>query len=352
MAKAFSKMMSASEGRYLTAIENERSLRASLELPHRMLVSQLIQHSEFEIVDFATHAFCDIAPGFEAPNGSLRRKKGHQDGRIILRYAAQAIREGSTEIVFEKVLSWLVGHLDGGNVTGEHMEVFFHFIQQGARRELPAHAHPFIDNVFEEIIGCVRRASYSATIHKAHRRIAEFAVDRVMSILPDVKAKYGASSVPKCKRDMELLVKEVARLMKSESPHSMKKQFSGWLIDRLMNQVEYSSDVWYWMFLATALDQDVRVLMLGNFLLATMIPLQKHWVFGDSLTSPSASFALPMMAVRKLCALRENQTDDRDPNGSTPLPAEPGRNRSHRGGGSIEVGIVLAAAGSDRFSPA
>ena len=42
MAKAFSKMMSASEGRYLTAIENEHSLRASLELPHRMLVSQLI----------------------------------------------------------------------------------------------------------------------------------------------------------------------------------------------------------------------------------------------------------------------------------------------------------------------
>ena len=250
MAKAFSKMMSASEGRYLTAIESEHSLRASLELPHRMLVSQLIQHSEFEIVDFATHAFCDMAPGFEAPNGSLRRKKGHQDGRIILRYAAQAIREGSTEIVFEKVLSWLVGHLDGGNVTGEHMEVFFHFIQQGARRELPAHAHPFIDNVFEEIIGCVRRASYSATILKAHRRIAEFAVDRVMSILPDVKAKYGASSVPKCKRDVELLVKEVARLMKSESPHAMKKQFSSWLIDQLMNQVEYSSDVWYWMFLA------------------------------------------------------------------------------------------------------
>lgn len=250
MAKAFSKMMSATEGRFLTAVENEIALSASLELPHRMLISKLIQQSEFEIVDYATHAFCDITPGFDAPKGSLRRKKGHQDGRIILRYAAQAIREGSTEILFEKVLSWLVGHLDGGNVTGEHMEIFFHFIQQGARRELPPHAHPFIDTAFEEIIACVRQASYSSTIHKAHRRIAEYAVERIMAIMPDVKAKYGASSVPKCKRDLELLVKEVARLMKSQSPHEMKKQFANWLIERLVNQVEYSPEVWYWTFLA------------------------------------------------------------------------------------------------------
>jgi hypothetical protein len=250
MTQAFSKMMSATEGRFLTVVEAEKSLCSALELPHRMLISKMLQQSEFEIVDYATHAFCDITPGFDGPAGSLRRKKGHQDGRIILRYAAQAIREGSTEILFEKVLSWLVGHLDGGNVTGEHMEVFFHFIQQGARRELPAHAHPFIDQVFEEIISCVRQASWSATIHKAHRRIAEFAVERVMNIMPDVKAKYGVSSVPKCKRDIELLVKELARVMKSPSPYEMQRQFSSWLIERLVNQVEYSSDVWFWTLMA------------------------------------------------------------------------------------------------------
>ncbi len=130
------------------------------------------------------------------------------------------------------------------------MEVFFHFIQQGARRELPAHAHPFIDQVFEEIISCVRQASWSATIHKAHRRIAEFAVDRVMDIMPEMKAKYGVSSVPKCKRDIELLVKELARVMKSPSPYEMQRQFSSWLIERLVNQVEYSSDVWFWTLMA------------------------------------------------------------------------------------------------------
>ena len=250
MTQAFSKMMSATEGRFLTVVEAEKSLCSALELPHRMMISKMLQQSEFEIVDYATHAFCDITPGFEGPAGSLRRKKGHQDGRIILRYAAQAIREGSTEILFEKVLSWLVGHLDGGNVTGEHMEVFFHFIHQGARRELPAHAHPFIDQVFEEITSCVRQASWSATIQKAHRRIAEFAVDRVMNIMPDLKAKYGVSSVPKCKRDVELLVKEMARVMKSPSPYEMQRQFSSWLIERLVNQVEYTPDVWFWTLMA------------------------------------------------------------------------------------------------------
>ena len=250
MNSAFSKVMSAAEGRYFTAIEGEQALRSSLELPHRMLVSRMMQQFEFEIVDYATHAFCDATPSFEGSSGSIRRKKGHQDGRIILRYAAQAVREGSCEIAFEKVLSWLVGHLDTANVTGQHMEVFFHFIQQGAHRELPAHCHPFVDSVFEEMIAFVRQASFSGTIQRAHRRIAEFAVDRLMAIMPDVKAQYGVASVSKCKRDFELLVKEVARIMKTPSPMDMKKQFAGWLIERLMNQVEYNTEVWYWSFLA------------------------------------------------------------------------------------------------------
>lgn len=250
MTRAFSKVMAAAEGRYFTALESEHSLGASLELPHRMLVSKMLQQFEFEIVDYATHAYCDITPSFEAPTGSMRRKKGHQDGRIILRYIAQAVREGSSEILFEKVLSWLVGHLDASNVTGQQMEIFFHFIQQGVHRELPASALPFVDTAFEEMIGFVRQASHSGTIQRAHRRIAEFAVDRLMSIMPETKTKYGVASVSKCKRDAELLVKELARVMRTPNPVEMKKQFVGWLIERLMSQVEYDPNVWYWNFLA------------------------------------------------------------------------------------------------------
>lgn len=250
MNRAFSKLMGASEGRFLTALEQEQALAASLELPHRMLVSRMLHQFEFEIVDFATQAYCDIAADFEAPPGSMRRKKGHQDGRIILRYIAQAVREGSCEILFEKVLSWLVGHLDASNVTGQQMEVFFHFLQQGAHRVLPATTLPFVDDAFEEMIGFVRQASQSGTILRAHRRIAEFAAERVMDIMPDAKNKYGVAAVPKCKRDFELLIKELARVMRTPTEMEMRKQFVGWLIERLVSQVEYSSKVWYWAFLA------------------------------------------------------------------------------------------------------
>lgn len=250
MSRAFSKLMGASEGRFLTAVEQEQALAAALELPHRMLISRMLHQFEYEIVDYATQAYCDIAPGFEAPAGSLRRKKGHQDGRIILRYIAQAVREGSCEILFEKVLAWLVGHLDASNVTGEHMEVFFHFLQQGVHRNLPAAALPFVDEAFEEMMTFVRQASQSGTILRAHRRIAEFAADRVMDIMPDVKNKYGVASVPKCKRDFELLIKELARVMRTPTELEMRKQFVGWLIERLVSQVEYSGKVWYWAFLA------------------------------------------------------------------------------------------------------
>lgn len=250
MTQSFSKLMTASEGRYLTSIEEERAVAASLELKHRMIVSRLIQQNEYSIIDYATQAFCDIMPSFDAPKGSVRRKKGHQDGRIMLRYIAQSIREGSSEIFFEKVLSWLIGHLDERNVTGQNMEIFVHFIHQGVRREIPQNYHGFVEPVFEEVIDFIRRASHSGTILRAHRRIAEFAVNRVMDILPDVKAAYGVSSMPKCKRDFEFLVKEVARVMKAPSQAQMNEQFAAWMIDRLINQVSYSHEVWHWSFLA------------------------------------------------------------------------------------------------------
>ncbi len=247
---AFSKMMSASEGRFLTQLEEEAALVGALELRQRMVVSRMIAHNEYSIVDFATQAFCDIMGEFSAPKGSARRKKGHQDGRIMLRFMAQAIREGSSDIFFEKVLSWLVGHLDERNVSGRHMEVFVHFIHQGVLRELPENLHGFVDPIFEEVIDFIRLSSHSGTIQRAHRRIADFAATRVMELLPDTKAKYGAASAPKCKRDFELLVKEVARLMKAPSQAAMSMQFATWLIDRLMNQVSYTPEVWYWSFLA------------------------------------------------------------------------------------------------------
>lgn len=250
MNYAFSKLLTAAEGRYLTPVEEELATAAALEHRQRMIVSRLIEQNEFSIVDYATHAFCDVVPDFDGPKGSVRRKKGHQDGRIMLRYMAQAVREGAPEIFFEKVLSWLVGHLDERHVTGHHMEVFCHFLQQGVRRELPQNLHGFIDPVFEEVIGFIRRSSHSGTIMRAHRRIAEFAVKRVMDIMPDVKATYGVSSMPKCKRDFELLTKEVARLMKARSQHEMNVQFAGWLVDRLINQVAYDHTVWHWSFLA------------------------------------------------------------------------------------------------------
>ncbi len=250
MSRAFSKMLGASEGRYLTTLEQEQAVATSLELPHRMLISRMLHQFEFEIVDYATQSYCDIASNFEAPAGSMRRKKGHQDGRIILRYIAQAVREGSCEILFDKVLSWLVGHLDASNVTGEHMEVFFHFLQQGVHRSLPASTLPFVDEAFEEMMAFVRQASQSGIIARAHRRIAEFAAERVMEIMPDTKNKYGVASVPKCKRDFELLVKELARVMRTPNSIEMQKQFVGWLIEKLVSQVEYNSKVWYWTFLA------------------------------------------------------------------------------------------------------
>ena len=234
----------------MTALEEERALASSLELSRRMEVSRMLQQCEYSIIDYATNAFCDIMPDFEGPEGSVRRKKGHQDGRIILRYAAQAIREGSPDVLFEKVLSWLIGHLDNRNVSGQHMEVFFHFILQGVRRNLPSEMHAFVETVFEQVITFVRISSHSGTIQRAHRRIAEFAVDRVMAIVPDAKARYGASSIPKCRRDFELLVKEVARVMKNPTQERMTEDLTRWLIDRLMNQVEYPTDVWYWSFMA------------------------------------------------------------------------------------------------------
>lgn len=295
MTPAFSKLLTAAEGRYLTPMEEEFAVAAALEHHQRMVVSRLIQQSEFSIVDYATQAFCDVVADFDGPKGSVRRKKGHQDGRIMLRYIAQAVREGSPEIFFEKVLSWLIGHLDERNVSGHHMEVFLHFIHQGVRRELPSNLYGFVDPIFEEVVGFIRRSSHSGTIMRAHRRIAEYAVNRVMDILPDVKANYGVSSLPKCKRDFEILIKEVARLLKSTSQQTMNEQFAAWLVDRLMNQVAYDHTVWHWSFLAL---REATIHCCGpeagasvSVLLETMADHSEHLVGAVSLANAASDIA-------------------------------------------------------------
>lgn len=244
------KVLGGSEGRYLSWYEQELVRTASLELPFRLAVSRAIQEREHQIISYATDAFCETMPQFDGPAGSMRRKKGHQDGRIMLRFIAQAIRDGSPADLYEKVLSWLVGHLDEHNVTGKHMEIFLHFILQGARRELPEEMHGMLDTTFAEVMGFIRRSSDSGTIHRAFRRISDRAVTRLLSISTEAKNRYGGTTQAKCRRDFELFVKEIARCLKADSSAQVQEKLVGWLIDRLVNQVEYPADVWHWSFLA------------------------------------------------------------------------------------------------------
>ena len=243
-------LLSASEGRYLTMQEQEQLLVASLEMPLRIEVSQLLHQREQSIIEYATDAFCNTIADFEGPSGSLRRKKGHQDGRILLRFIAQGIRDGGPHTLYEKVLSWLIGHLDEHNVTGKHMEIFLHFILQGCRRELPSHMHGIVTEAFEDVIQFIQRSTHSGTIHRAFRRIAESAVSRLLEISEDAKTRYGGTTQAKCRRDFELFIKELARCLKSDSARQTQERVAGWLIDRLVNQVAYPERVWYWSFLS------------------------------------------------------------------------------------------------------
>ncbi len=98
-------------------------------------------------------------------------------------------REGSCEIVFEKVLSWLVGHLDASNVTGHQWKSSCISCSKEPIVNYQCTLIRFVDTVFEQMIAFVSTSILQWTIHRAHRRIAEFAAERVMAIMPDVKAQ-------------------------------------------------------------------------------------------------------------------------------------------------------------------
>lgn len=246
METSLSQQLESLRGRHTSPLENTRLLAMSLEMPHRIRLASLLRDHESAIVDRATQAFCDATPEFEAPPGSLRRKKGHQDGRILLRYVGQCVREGSLAPLQEGVLSWLVGHLDEANVRGKHIEIFMHYLCLAVYQELPTWSHRPLQRVFEEAIQATRLASYSGVIHRGHRRIAQFIIDRMSVIFRDRSELAAAIGSPKCKRDLEILVKEFAKLMHGANHDSIVLGVTRWLCERLLNEVDYPAEVWYW----------------------------------------------------------------------------------------------------------
>ncbi len=246
METSLSQQLEALRGRHTSPLENTRLLAMSLDMPHRIRLATLLRDHEYAIVDRATQAFCDATPEFEAPPGSLRRKKGHQDGRILLRYVGQCVREGSLAPLQDGVLSWLVGHLDDANVQGKHIEIFMHYLCLAVYQELPKWSHRPLQTVFEEAIEATRLASFSGVIHRGHRRIAQFVIDRMSVIFRERKEIAAAIGSPKCKRDLEILVKEFAKLMHGANHDLIVLGVTRWLCERLLSEVDYPAEVWYW----------------------------------------------------------------------------------------------------------
>ena len=246
METSLSQQLESLRGQHSSSLENTRLLAMSLDMPHRIRLATLLRDHEYTLVDRATQAFCDATPEFEAPPGSLRRKKGHQNGRLFLRYIGQCVREGSMAPLQEGVLSWLVGHLDEANVTGKHIEVFMHYLCLAVYQELPSWSHRPLQTVFEEAIQATRLASYSGVIHRGHRRIAQFVIDRMSVIFRDRTELTVAIGSPKCKRDLEILVKEFAKLMHGPNHDAIVLGVTRWLCERLLSEVDYPAEVWYW----------------------------------------------------------------------------------------------------------
>lgn len=247
-ARALSDLLVHSTARPLADGEADLLASAGLSLERRLAAARAVEEFETPIAVQAADAFCDARPQFQAPAGSPRREKGRRDGRLMLRYFATSIREGSFAPLRDKVLAWFVGHLDEEVVAGDDVGVFLRFIGQAAEAKLPTAVWPHFQELLEPAVALCRNAAASGLLRTRHRRIADSAVRRVLQITPDFAQRHGDAALSKGKRDMEIFVQDFAKLLHEPSLHEVHLKTTAWLLEKVVPFVEGSADTWQWMF--------------------------------------------------------------------------------------------------------
>lgn len=248
--RGFSDLLAATTARPLTDGESDWLVTLGLGLERRLAAARALEEREVAIATWAADAFCDARPKFQAPAGSPRHQKGYRDGRLMVRYLATAIREGSFAPLNEKVLSWYVGHLEEESVQGNDIEVFIRFIGQAARQELPLEVWPLVQELIEPAVAVCRHAGISASLRAKYRRIADSSVRRTLKITPDFETRHGNAALAKGKRDIELFVQEFAKLLHEPKISTIHAKVTAWLLETVVPFVEASPDTWQWQFLS------------------------------------------------------------------------------------------------------
>lgn len=237
-------------GRYLTILETERLLAERLTQQKRLAVSDWLHAAESTVATWATEQFQQTYPHFDAPPGSERFEKGVRDGRYILRYLAQSVREGTSEPIHHNVLSWYVGHLDPRSVCPRDIERFICLLQTVLRQQLASPALAWCELTLDEAIAHCRNAAPSGLLKRGQNAIAAQAMDWLMMALPELGKHYGAATRIKGTRDFCFLIEELGRLFHSPNQQHIYESCVCWLVERLMPFVSYPAKVWRWSFLA------------------------------------------------------------------------------------------------------
>lgn len=135
MSQPIQQILTASEGRYLTAAEAAALREAATRLATRLVAIDELQNKESTLCDLTLR---------EAIEHSAELKARYQAGKltalrdlgVILRYVAQAAIRDDAAYLETQLLSWLGSVFQGAGLGGEPQKALLTALVSVARREL------------------------------------------------------------------------------------------------------------------------------------------------------------------------------------------------------------------------
>ncbi len=243
MCKLLTVRPQDSDTSFVNGLDKLFQYRQQWEQPLRDAAARKLWEKESEISIWAVDTHCELHPEINSPRGSLRRKKGYEDGRHIIRAIANCVKSGDLHPLCEEILSWFAIGDPAHRVTAQDIEFFISFVHQSCRRSLGAKDASIVDELMETAKAHCRQAGACWSLKTNAHALAE----ATQSILGSLKPHVGDSSQRWIRMedifDYERFFIALAETV-SHQPHHSLEQFTDWLLSNILVHVDYPCETW------------------------------------------------------------------------------------------------------------
>ncbi|HMO36999.1 MAG TPA: hypothetical protein PKA06_13240, partial [Gemmatales bacterium] len=243
MNRLFQPPQDQNTSKRLCSVESVSRHRQKWEQAIRETAARKLWEKESEISIWAVDTHCELHPEINSPKGSLRRKKGYEDGRHLVRAIGNCVRSNDLSPLSQEILSWFAIGDPAMRVTAQDVEFFVTFVHQGCRRSLGSKDLYMTDELMESAKALCRQAGSCWDLRTHATAIAETAYSLLLQQAPSLNHVSQSWVQPGQVHDDEKFLLALSDILNRHAYDALQ-HVTRWLLENQLLHVDYPLEYW------------------------------------------------------------------------------------------------------------